>query len=90
MATVVALQLELFTLLMDTLTPLAVSADVLLLLCMPELKAFPPRYTENDPPYTCAKTCIKRQRMHNGDMIEGAMIAKALTLEPIEPEATAG
>ena len=32
---VVALQLELFTLLMDTFTPLAVSADVLLLLCVP-------------------------------------------------------
>ena len=32
---VVALQLELFTLLMDTLTPLAVSADVLLLVLVP-------------------------------------------------------
>ena len=31
----VALQSELFTLLMDTLTPLAVSADALLLLCVP-------------------------------------------------------
>jgi hypothetical protein len=49
---VVALQLELFTLLMDTFMPLAVvNADALLLL-LPKLKlqAYPPRYTENDPP----------------------------------------
>jgi hypothetical protein len=87
---VVALQLMLFTLLMDTLTPLAVvTADSLLLVFVPEVQAYPypPRYTENDPPYTCAKTCIRRQRMHNGDMIEGAMIVKALTLEPIEAAA---
>ncbi len=87
-AKVVALQLMLCTLLMDTLTPFAVvTADVLLMLeLVPKLQAcpYPPRYTENDPPYTCAKTCIRRQRMHNGDMIEGTMIAKALTLEPIE------
>ena len=59
-AKVAALQLELFTLLMDTFTPLAVSADVLLLLCVPKLQAYPPKYTENDPPYTCAKTLHQR------------------------------
>jgi hypothetical protein len=57
----VALQLELFTLLMNTLTPLAVvTADVLLLVLVPKLQAYPPKYTENDPPYTCAKTLHQR------------------------------
>ena len=60
--TVVALQLKLLTLLMDTFTPLAVvTADVLLLLLVvPKLQAYPPRYTEKDPPYTCAKTLHQR------------------------------
>ena len=67
---VVALQLELFTLLMDTFTPLAVvNPDELLLLLLLTLKAYPPRYTENDPPYTCAKTLHQRashaQRQHD-------------------------
>jgi hypothetical protein len=60
---VVALQAELFTLLMDTFTPLAaVSADSLLLVFVPEVQAYPypPRYTENDPPYTCPKTLHQR------------------------------
>ena len=61
MPAVVALQLELFTLLMDTFTPLAVvTADSLLLVFVPEVQAYPPRYTENDPPYTCAKTLHQR------------------------------
>ncbi len=53
---VVALQLTLFTLLMETLTSLAVvNPDALLLtpmvLSMPvKLQAYPPKYTENDPP----------------------------------------
>ena len=54
---VVALQPELFTLLMDTLTPLAVvNPDALLLLpllpllLLLQLQAYPPRYNENDPP----------------------------------------
>ena len=49
---VVALQPELFTLLIDTLTPLAVvNPDVLLLLLPPlMLQAYPPKYNENDPP----------------------------------------
>jgi len=55
---VVALQPELFTLLMDTLTPLAVvDPDVLLLLpplLLLKLQAYPPRYNENDPPYELA------------------------------------
>ncbi len=59
---VVALQPELFTLLMDTLTPLTVvSPDVLLLPPLippkplpPKLQAYPPRYNENDPPYELA------------------------------------
>ena len=70
MPAVVALQLELFTLLMDTFTPLAVvSADSLLLVFIPKFQAYPPRYTENDPPYTCAKTLHQRvshaQRQHD-------------------------
>ena len=51
---IVALQPELFTLLMDTLTPLAVvNPDALLLLLLkpPKIQAYPPRYNENDPPY---------------------------------------
>ena len=65
-----ALQLELFTLLMDTFTPLAVvNPDELLLLLLLVLKAYPPRYTENDPPYTCTKTLHQRashaQRQHD-------------------------
>jgi len=50
----VVLQPELFTLLMDTLTPLAVvDPDVMLLLLPPPLmlQAYAPRYNENDPPY---------------------------------------
>ena len=54
MPVVVALQSELFTSLMDTRTPLAVvDPDVLLLLLLLlplKLQAYPPRYTENDPP----------------------------------------
>ena len=54
MPVVVALQLELFTLLMDKSTPLAVvDPDLLLLpllLLLPMLKAYAPRYNENDPP----------------------------------------
>ena len=47
--------------LMDTFTPLAVvNPDELLLLLLLVLKAYPPRYTENDPPYTCAKTLHQR------------------------------
>ena len=63
---VVALQSELFTSVMDTRTPLAVvDPDVLLLmllLLLPMLllllllRAYPPRYKEIEPPYTCAKT----------------------------------
>ena len=49
-----ALQSEVFTLLMVTFTPLAVvDPDVLLLPpLLPKLllKAYPPRYNENDPP----------------------------------------
>ena len=54
-----ALQSELFTSLMDTRTPLVVvDPDVLMLLLLllllslllPKLKAYPPTYTENDPP----------------------------------------
>ena len=50
------MQLELFTSLMDTRTPLAVvDPDVLLLLLLTlKLLAYPPRYNENDPPYELA------------------------------------
>jgi hypothetical protein len=34
------------------------------------------------PPYTCTRPCIRGQRMHNHNMIEVVLIAKALTLEP--------
>ena len=34
------------------------------------------------PPYTCVRTLHQRAPHHNGNMIEGALIAKALTLEP--------
>ncbi len=48
---VVALQSELFTPLMDTLTPLAVvDPEWLLLPPLLELQAYPPKYNENDPP----------------------------------------
>jgi len=58
----VALQPELFTLLMDTLMPLAVVESVALLTMpmplplpmTPKLQAYPPRYNENDPPYELA------------------------------------
>jgi hypothetical protein len=53
MHAVAALQLELFTLLMDTLTPLAVvNPDVLLLVLLKlKLLAYPPIYKEKEPPY---------------------------------------
>ena len=56
MPAVVALQLELFTLLIDTFTPLAVVNPDLLLLLLLKLKllAYPPMYTENEPPYELA------------------------------------
>ena len=67
MPVVVALQSELFTSLMDTRTPLAVvDPDVLLLLLLLLLllQAYPPRYNEMPPPYTCAKDLASQRIAH--------------------------
>ena len=86
-----ALQSELFTSLMDTSTPLAVvDPDVLLLLqllLMLLLQAYPPRYNEMPPPYTCAKT--SRHNASYAHRLYDAAGAdhKALTLEPNEAPA---
>ena len=83
-----ALQSELFTSLMDTRTPLAVvDSDVLLLLLLLSLKlqAYPPKYNEMEPPYTCAKTSrhstSHAQRQYDASNAD----PKALTLQPDEP-----
>ena len=82
---VVALQLELFTPLTDTLTPLAdVGPDVLLLLLLPRLKlqAYPPTYDEIEPPYTCAKT-VRQSASHAQRQYDpSGTDPKALTLAP--------
>ena len=86
-----ALHSELFTSLMDTSTPLAVvDPDVLLLLMLlllplPKLQAYPPRYKEMEPPYTCAKTS-RHSASHTHRQYDAAGAdPKALTLEPDEP-----
>ena len=86
-----ALQSELFTLLMDTRTPLAVvGPDVLLLLPPPLLlllllQAYPPKYKEMAPPYTCEKTS-RHSASHTQRQYDAADAdPKALTLEPSEP-----
>ena len=83
-----ALQSELFTSLMDTSTPLAVvDPDVLLLLLLLLLKlqAYPPRYKEMEPPYTCAKAS-RHSASHTHRQYDAAGAdPKALTLEPIVP-----
>ncbi len=62
---VVALQSELFTSLMDTRTPLAVvDPEVLLLLLPLTVKAYPPKYNEMAPPYTCAKDLASQRIAH--------------------------
>ena len=81
---VVALQSELFTPLMDTLTPLAVVGPDLLLLPLRELKlqAYPPTYDEIEPPYTCAKT-VRHSASHAQRQYDpSGADPKALTLEP--------
>ena len=86
-----ALQSELFTSLMDTSTPLAVvDPDTLLLLLLLmrlllPLQAYPPRYKEMEPPYTCAKTS-RHSASHTHRQYDAAGAdPKALTLEPDEP-----
>ena len=84
-----ALQSELFTSLMDTRTPLAVvDPDVLLLLLLRlslKLQAYPPKYKEMAPPYTCAKTS-RHSSSHTHRQYDAAGAdPKALTLEPDEP-----
>ena len=87
MPVVVALQSELFTPLMDTLTPLAVVGPDLLLLPLRELKlqAYPPTYDEIEPPYTCAKT-VRHSASHAQRQYDpSGTDPKALTLEPDAP-----
>ena len=87
MPVVVALQSELFTPLMDTLTPLAVvDPDWLLLLpLLLKLQAYPPTYDEIEPPYTCAKT-VRQSASHAQRQYDTlGTDPKALTLEPNEP-----
>ncbi len=87
-----ALHSELFTSLMYTRTPLAVvDPDVLMLLLMllllllPKLQAYPPRYKEMEPPYTCAKAS-RHSASHTHRQYDAAGAdPKALTLEPDEP-----
>ena len=80
-----ALQSELFTSLMDTSTPLAVvDPDVLLLLLPLKLPAYPPKYKEMPPPYTCAKTS-RHSASHTHRQYDASNAdPKALTLEPNE------
>ena len=79
-----ALQSELFTSLMDTRTPLAVvDPDVLMLLpLLLQLQAYPPRYKEMEPPYTCAKTSRHAVSHAQRQYDAGGASLKALTLEP--------
>ena len=85
-----ALQSELFTSLMDTSTPLAVVDPdtlllMLLLLLLTKLQAYPPRYKEMEPPYTCAKTS-RHSASHTHRQYDASNAdPKALTLEPNEP-----
>ena len=86
MPVVVALQSELFTPLMDTRTPLAVDdLDVLLLPpLLLKLQAYPPKYDEIEPPYTCAKT-VRQSASHAQRQYDpSGTDPKALTLEPDE------
>ncbi len=89
---VVALQLTLFTLLMETLTLLAVvNPDALLLTPLGlKLQAYPPKYTENDPPYTCEKTSHQRATHAQRQYDRGGDGRKALTLAPDELEVPDG
>ena len=85
-----ALQSELFTSLMDTSMPLAVvDPDVLLLLLLLplllKLQAYPPRYNEMPPPYTCAKTSRHSASHTHRQYNAAGADPKALTLEPDEP-----
>jgi hypothetical protein len=83
---VVALQSELLTSLMDTLTPLAVVDPDWLRLLSPLLKlqAYPPTYDEIEPPYTCAKT-VRHSASHAQRQYDpSGTDPKALTLEPNE------
>ena len=82
-----ALQSELFTSLMDTRTPLAVvDPDVLLLLMLLlKLPAYPPKYNEMPPPYTCTKTSRHRASHTHRQYDAAGADPKALTLAPDEP-----
>jgi len=63
------------------------SPPLLLLLLLPPLKiqAYPPRYNEMPPPYTCAKTS-RHSASHTHRQYDAAGAdPKALTLEPGEP-----
>ena len=90
-----ALQSELFTSLMDTRTPLAVVDPevvllllMLLLLLLPKLQAYPPKYNEMPPPYTCTKTS-RHSASHTHRQYDAAGAdPKALTLEPDETGAS--
>ena len=83
MPVVVALQSELFTPLMDTLMPLAVvDPDLLLPPSRLELQAYPPKYDEIEPPYTCAKT-VRQSASHAQRQYDpSGTDPKALTLAP--------
>ncbi len=85
-----ALQSELFTSLMDTSTPLVVVDPDLLPPLLPlQLPAYPPKYNEMEPPYTCAKTSRHMaSHTHRRYDAVGAN-PKALTLEPVGRKASA-
>jgi hypothetical protein len=80
---VVALESELFTLLMKTLTPLAVVNPEVLLLPPPlfsskfALQAYAPRYNENDPPYELDPYCVALDTLHE---VKDAVSTRTLEL----------
>ena len=88
MPAVEALQLKLFTSLKDTRTPLAViDPDVLLLpplmlVLLLELQAYPPRYNEIAPPYTCTNNSRHSASHEYRQFDPAGADPRALTLEP--------
>ena len=84
MPAVVALQLELFTLLMVTFTPLAVvNPDLLLLLLLAlELQAYPPMYTENEPPYELPEKTVVVALQEVNDAVPTRTLALRTAVSP--------
>ena len=74
---------------MDTSTPLAVVDPEVLLLLLKLLKldAYPPKYNEMPPPYTCVKTSRHSASHTHRQYNAAGADPKALTLAPYEPKA---